>query len=138
MRGLIHIEVNGGQIPLLFKTKTLAKFCKMNGNLSVTDMHRALANPSVEQTIDLLWCAAEEGCKSEKKQFNYTKDEITEWIDEMGGLAGKKYIELSNQIAWQIYPEQMEQANPKKDEPSDDEKKILVGESSTDLQQPVV
>jgi hypothetical protein len=38
--------------------------------------------------VSLLLCAAEYMCLKEKKEFGYNDLEASDWIDEMGGIAG--------------------------------------------------
>lgn len=48
--------------------------------------------------ISLLLCASEYVCIKEKKEFNYTDMDASDWIDEMGGIAGSGFLAMLSVI----------------------------------------
>lgn len=44
--------------------------------------------------ISLLLCAAEYVCIKEKKEFEYNDMDASDWIDEMGGIAGAGFVAM--------------------------------------------
>lgn len=44
--------------------------------------------------VSLLLCAAEYVCVKEKKEFAYTDIDASDWIDEMGGVAGEGFVAM--------------------------------------------
>jgi hypothetical protein len=48
--------------------------------------------------ISLMLCAAEYVSIKENKEFTYTDMDASDWIDEMGGIAGSGFISMLNVI----------------------------------------
>lgn len=44
--------------------------------------------------ISLLLCAAEYVCVKEKKDFSHNDMDASDWIDEMGGIAGSGFVSM--------------------------------------------
>lgn len=44
--------------------------------------------------VSLLLCAAEYVCIKEKTEFVYTEMDASDWIDEMGGIAGSGFVAM--------------------------------------------
>jgi hypothetical protein len=44
-------------------------------------------------------CAAECVCKEKKLDFTYTDFDACNWIDELGGLGGERFKEMTEVIA---------------------------------------
>lgn len=48
--------------------------------------------------VSLMLCAAEYVCVKENKEFTYTDMEASDWIDEMGGIAGSGFLAMLSVI----------------------------------------
>lgn len=95
-RGCYTIELSDGtKVPLIFRTWTFKRFCEMNGNLSFEQFQSVLSDGfNFSQIVSLLLCAAEYACRKENKEFNYDDMSACEWIDEMGGIGGKGFLDM--------------------------------------------
>ncbi len=93
-----HYTINlgdGKQIPLRFCTWTFKRFCEINGNMTLSQLQDALSSGmTLSGFVSLLLCAAEYVCVKEKKDFGYTDMEASDWIDEMGGIAGSGFVAM--------------------------------------------
>lgn len=95
-RGYYTITLGDGtNIPLRFCTWSFKRFCEINGNMTLTQLQDALSNGmTLNGFVSLLLCSAEYMCVKEKKEFNYTDIEASDWIDEMGGISGSGFIAM--------------------------------------------
>lgn len=95
-RGYYTINLgDGNKIPLRFCTWTFKRFCEINGNMTLSQLQDALSSGmTLTGFISLLLCAAEYVCIKDKKEFAYTDMEASDWIDEMGGIAGTGFLEM--------------------------------------------
>lgn len=95
-RGYYTINLgNGKKIPLRFCTWTFKRFCEINGNLTLSQLQDALSSGmTLSGFVSLLLCAAEYVCVKEGKDFGYTDMEASDWIDEMGGIAGSGFVAM--------------------------------------------
>lgn len=48
--------------------------------------------------VSLMLCAAEYVCVKESKEFTYSDMEASDWIDEMGGIAGSAFLAMLSVI----------------------------------------
>jgi hypothetical protein len=86
---------NGKKIPLRFCTWTFKRFCETNGNLTLTQLQDALSNGmTLSGFVSLMLCAAEYVSIKEKKEFAFTDMDASDWIDEMGGIAGSGFVAM--------------------------------------------
>lgn len=100
------IQTNTKQIPLVFGTWSLARFCELNGNLSFTGMQELFqSDVSFKHIISLILCGAEHSSKKQGVPFEYTDIDAAEWIDEMGGVGSKKCQDLLMMIGKTINPD---------------------------------
>lgn len=102
-RGCYTIELSDGRkIPLRFCTWTFARFCEVNGNLTFSDMQKKLAldgGMTPNEVISIILCAAEYQFVRDKKPFPFEHIDASDWLDEMGGMTGKKVIEMAGVIS---------------------------------------
>ena len=95
-RGYYTINLGGGKkIPVRFCTWTFKRFCEVNGNMTLAQLQDQLsAGMTLSGFVSLLLCAAEYVCIKERKEFNYTDMDASDWIDEMGGIAGSGFVAM--------------------------------------------
>ena len=95
-RGCYTISLgNGKKVHLRFCTWTFKRFCEINGNMTLSQLQDALSSGmTLSGFVSLLLCAAEYVCLKEKKEFNYDDMDASDWIDDMGGIAGKAFVEM--------------------------------------------
>lgn len=99
-RGYYTISLgNGTKIPLRFCTWTFKRFCEVNGNMTLTQLQDALSSGmTLSGFVSLLLCAAEYVSIKEKKEFLYNEMDASDWIDEMGGIAGSGFMAMLSVI----------------------------------------
>lgn len=95
-RGYYTINLGDGKkIQLRFCTWTFKRFCEVNGNMTLSQLQDALSSGmTLSGFVSLLLCAAEYVCVKEGKDFSYTDMEASDWIDEMGGIAGSGFVAM--------------------------------------------
>jgi hypothetical protein len=95
-RGYYTISLGDGKkIPLRFCTWTFKRFCEINGNMTLSQLQDALSSGmTLSGFISLMLCAAEYVCLKDNKEFKYTDMDASDWIDEMGGIAGSGFIAM--------------------------------------------
>lgn len=97
---------DGNSIPLCFCTWSLRRFCELNGNLTLKEFQEALTEGlSITKLTSLLLCAAEYAFVKEKKEFIYTDMDAADWIDELGGIAGKEFGDMLLAITMPLTPD---------------------------------
>jgi hypothetical protein len=90
---------NGKKISLRFCTWSFKRFCELNGNLTLSQLQDALSSGmTLSGFVSLMLCAAEYVCVKEKKEFAYDDMEASDWIDEMGGIAGSGFLAMLSVI----------------------------------------
>jgi hypothetical protein len=99
-RGYYTINLgNGKKITLRFCTWTFKRFCEINGNMTLSQLQDALSSGmTLTGFVSLMLCAAEYVCVREKKEFNYTDMDASDWIDDMGGIAGSGFVDMLSVI----------------------------------------
>lgn len=95
-RGYYTINLgNGKKVSLRFCTWAFKRFCEINGNMTLSQLQEALSSGmTLNGFVSLLLCAAEYVCIKEKKDFSYTDMDASDWIDEMGGIAGSGFVAM--------------------------------------------
>jgi len=94
-RGYFTIETGGKKVVLRFCTWTFKRFCELNGDLSLVQLQTLLSTGfSMNQFICLILCASEYEFIKTEKPFPFNDVHACEWIDDLGGLAGDKFIEM--------------------------------------------
>jgi hypothetical protein len=95
-RGYYTIKLSNGQkVELRFCTWSFKRFCEINGNLTLSQLQDALSTGmTLSGFVSLLLCAAEYVCVKEKKEFSYSDMDASDWIDEMGGIAGSGFVAM--------------------------------------------
>lgn len=95
-RGHYTIQLSNGQkIPLRFCTWTFKRFCEINGNMTLMELQDALSKGmTLSGFVSLMLCAAEYMAIKDKNEFSHTDIDASDWIDEMGGISGKAFLEM--------------------------------------------
>ncbi len=79
---------NGDKVTFTFNTMAFLRFCELSGDISFSQMLDLFSNNlSIKHVANLL-IAASGG--------DYTLNDAAEWMDEMGGIAGKELAECIN------------------------------------------
>lgn len=85
------IKAEGVNVPLLFNTWTLKRFCAKH-DMDIEDMLGRLKNDQVDT---LLATAHESYCKYNNEAFEQPEEHIAcSWVDALGGYSGKEMQEV--------------------------------------------
>ena len=95
MRGHFELTLSDGKkIPLRFCTWSLKRFCQLQ-KIGPSDIGEALSgDASLDAIVNLIKSAAEYPLYKEGITPNFTDFEVCEWIDDMGGIGGKKFQDI--------------------------------------------
>ena len=95
MRGHYELSLsNGTKIPMRFCTWSLKRFCQLQG-IGPSDIGEALSgSDSLDAITNLLRAAAEYPLYKEGITPSFTDLDTCDWIDDMGGIGGKKFQEV--------------------------------------------
>lgn len=100
MRGHYELKLSDGKtIPMRFCTWSLKRFCQLQG-IGPSEIGEAISgNSSLEAISNLLRAAAEYPLYKEGITPNFTDIDVCDWIDDMGGIAGKKFQDVMTALA---------------------------------------
>lgn len=95
MRGHFELTLSDGKkIPMRFCTWSLKRFCQLQ-KIGPSDIGEALSgDASLDAIVNLIKSAAEYPLYKEGITPNFTDFEVCEWIDDMGGIGGKKFQDI--------------------------------------------
>lgn len=95
MRGHYELSLTDGtKIPMRFCTWSLKRFCQLQG-IGPSDIGEALSGTSSLDAISNLFrAAAEYPLYKEGITPSFTDLDTCDWIDDMGGIGGKKFQEV--------------------------------------------
>ena len=95
MRGQFELTLSDGKkIPMRFCTWSLKRFCQLQG-IGPSEIGEALSGQSsLDAIINLLKAAAEYPLYSQGITPNFTDIEVCDWVDDMGGMASKRFQEV--------------------------------------------
>ena len=95
MRGQFELTLSDGKkIPMRFCTWSLKRFCQLQG-IGPSDIGEALSGQtSLDAIINLLKAAAEYPLYSQGITLNFTDIEVCDWVDDMGGMASKRFQDV--------------------------------------------
>ncbi len=95
MRGHYELTLSdGSKIPMRFCTWSLKRFCQLQC-IGPSDIGDALSgSESLDAISNLFIAAAEYPLHKEGITPKFTDLEVCDWIDDMGGIGGKKFQEV--------------------------------------------
>lgn len=90
---------DGNEINLRFCTWTLKRFCEVNGDLTFDQLQEWLqTGMSLSKFVSLIKCAAEYTAVKEGATFAYTDIDVSDWIDDIGGLSSPAFMALADTL----------------------------------------
>jgi hypothetical protein len=100
MRGHYELTLSDGKkIPMRFCTWSLKRFCQLQG-IGPAEIGDALSGQdSLESITNLLRAAAEYPLYKDGITPQFTDLDVCDWIDDMGGIAGKKFQDVMTALA---------------------------------------
>lgn len=95
-RGCYTLKLSdGNEINLRFCTWTLKRFSEINGDLTFDQLQEwLLTDMSLSKFISLIKCAAEYVAVKEGSTFTYTDMDVSDWIDDIGGLSSPAFVAM--------------------------------------------
>ena len=95
MRGQFELTLSDGKkIPMRFCTWSLKRFCQLQG-IGPSEIGESLSGQtSLDAIINLLKAAAEYPLYSQGITPNFSDLEVCDWVDDMGGIGGKKFQDV--------------------------------------------
>ena len=95
MRGHYELSLSDGtKIPMRFCTWSLKRFCQLQG-IGPSEIGEALSGvSSLDAISNLFIAAAEYPLFKEGITPKFTDIDICDWIDDMGGIGGKKFQDV--------------------------------------------
>lgn len=95
MRGHYELELSSGEkVQLRFCTWSLKRFCQLQ-KIGPTEINEALnGQQSLDALCNLLRAAAEYPLYKEGITPKFTDLDACDWIDDMGGISGKKFQDV--------------------------------------------
>lgn len=95
MRGHYELSLSDGtKIPMRFCTWSLKRFCQLQG-IGPAEIGDALSgSESLDAISNLFIAAAEYPLHKDGITPKFTDLEVCDWIDDMGGIGGKKFQEV--------------------------------------------
>ncbi len=100
---MITLE-SGLQIKGKFGTWQLKRFCQRKGNIPLSKVQEVLANDTVslDDIVLMILSAVEYFSVKQGVSCTYTDLDVSEWIDELGGVAGDALKEVFNHSASEL------------------------------------
>jgi hypothetical protein len=95
MRGQFELTLSDGKkVSLRFCTWSLKRFCQLQ-KIGPSDIGEALSGEtSLDAIVNLFRAAAEYPLYKEGITPTFTEMEVCDWIDDMGGMAGKQFQDV--------------------------------------------
>lgn len=69
--------------PIHYGFAALGEWCDIT-NTSLKDLGKIGQDMSLTSAVSLIYCGLKHGARRAKKDFNYTSDDVADWIDEEG------------------------------------------------------
>jgi hypothetical protein len=99
------IAIGGELRPLHYGMASLAEWCDLTGS-GLQDLSSLGNNVSLNAAIQLIYCGLKHGARRCKEKFNYSVDDVADWIDEEG-------MDIFNE-AMEVFTASMAKLNPEK------------------------
>jgi len=78
---LNKLAVGGTMRPVHFGFATLSEWCDMC-NMTLNDIGKIGLNMPLSTAINMVYCALKHGARKSKVEFNYTTDDVADWLDD--------------------------------------------------------
>lgn len=104
MKGDFNLVLPGGKtIELRFCTWSLRQYCQ-DRNASFSDLQISLTEMGYDELVDFILAAAEYKYYKEGKECPYDEFDVSEWIDELGGLTSPVVVQMIELIVESVAP----------------------------------
>ena len=116
MSELKKLAIGGELRPIHFGFSALSQWCDISG-LGLNDLGNIGDNLSLSNAISLIYVGLKHGARKTKEDFNYSTDDIGDWIDEEGMNVLTEAMDIFGEQMTKLTPEDEEKkkiAKPKK------------------------
>ncbi len=94
----------GGEVrPIHYGFAALGEWCDITG-IGLQELGKLGENMSLNSAMALIYCGLKHGARRNKEDFNYTVDDVADWIDEEG-------MDIFNE-AMEVFSESLAKLNP--------------------------
>ena len=76
-----YVEIGKEQRPVKYGFAALMEFTEANG-YTMADLDSLGDNMKLKDALFLVWCGLKHGARVEKKPFNFTIEEVADWLDD--------------------------------------------------------
>lgn len=93
------IAIGGEVRQIHYGFAALAEWCDLTGS-GLNDLSKLGENLSLVAAIQLIYCGLKHGARRSKEEFNYSYEDVADWIDEEGMEVFTEAMEVfSNSMA---------------------------------------
>ena len=96
------IAIGGEMRPIHYGFAALGEWCDLSG-ISLQELSKIGQNMSLTSAIQLIYCGLKHGARRQKENFDYTHNDIADWIDNEG-------MEIFNE-AMEVFTESLAKLN---------------------------
>lgn len=84
---MFELKLNNNIIQLKWGTWSMREFCKLK-NITIDKYFEVLGGNQydLDVIVNLIYIGYKSACISNKKEIEYTEDDVCDWIDEIGGI----------------------------------------------------
>ena len=112
MSELNKIAIGGELRPIHFGFAALAEWCKLSG-FGIQDLSKVGENISLDNAITLIYVGLKHGARKSKEDFNFTADDVGDWIDDQGMDVFNEAMEMFGKSMAKITPEEQKKKKVK-------------------------
>jgi len=86
MKGVIDLKIGEKTRGLYFGTAMLLQLEEERG-ITISELNQRMKERMVTTIVDIFYCAAVTYCKLNRIDVDFERDDIPQWIDQLGGFA---------------------------------------------------
>ena len=98
--------------PIHYGFSALGEWCDLTGS-GLNDLSKLGENLSLTAAIQLIWCGLKHGARRSKVDFNYSIEDIGDWIDDEGMDVFNSCMDIFTQSMAKISPDQKKKKGKK-------------------------
>lgn len=76
-----HVEIGGKSRPVKFGFAALMEFTEDNG-YKISDLDNLGESMKLKDALYLVWCGLKHGARVEKISFDFSIEDVADWLDE--------------------------------------------------------
>lgn len=83
------IKLKDKEYPIRFDFNTLRAFGKLTGINKLSELQNLGDQITLDQTLTLIFCGIKEGCRRENIAFDFTIEQVADYLADESGLIGE-------------------------------------------------